>query len=129
MVKKLIELLSENEEAIATLRKAHPNLNSDVAAIRYALAYATLHESNSEDASDKVLQKLGELSRSQDVSNILLVSMMEGIKVSVLDRGDPLNSSNIKEANRSRERHLSKMERNIRHGGARDGNSSPHDQA
>jgi hypothetical protein len=129
MVKKLIELLPENEEAIATLRKVHPNLNSDVGAIRFALAYATLHESNSEDGVDKILQKLGELSHTQDVSNILLVSMMEGIKVSVLDRGDPLDSSNIKLANRSRERHLAKKERDLRHGGARDGNSSPHDQA
>jgi hypothetical protein len=129
MVKKLIELLPENEEAILKIKREHPNLRTDVAAIRFALSYTTLNAANKEENHADLLQKLGELSRDQAILNIMMVSLMNGIKVSVEDSGDPLDSESIKKASRSLKRHLDRIARDRRHGGARDGNRSPHDQA
>ena len=129
MVKKLIELLPENEEAIAKIKKEHPNLRTDVAAIRFALSYATLNAGSGEGNTADLLEKLGELSRNQSISNIMMVSLMNGIKVAVDDTGDPLESESMKKASRSLKRHLDRVTRDRRHGDARDGISSPHDQA
>jgi hypothetical protein len=55
--------------------------------------------------------------------------VMDIMKIPTITTPDPLKIDRMLVAERTLKKHINAAQRDIRHGGARDGNSSPHDQA
>ena len=116
--KKLVVLTDENQRDIETIRHDHPELVTDISAIRFALKQAATPEEKSATigaTQGAKNDRLTQIAKAQDLNMIMLASMLREMKISVPAAGDLLDDEEITAAEKMRHRHLDSLRRDKRH--------------
>ena len=116
--KKLVVLTDENQRDIETIRRDHPELVTDISAIRFALKHAaTLEEKSATIGATQAAKndRLTQIAKAQDLNTIMLASMLRVMKISVPAEGDLLDDTEITAAEKMRHGHLDSLRRDKRH--------------
>jgi hypothetical protein len=124
---KLVALSPDDEQAIADIRAAHPEFSSNTSAIRYALQlaqgqskYGGLRSTGIDGAQmpdnvSDLAKRQGYMAKAQDQTNIMLVTLLQGLKMPVPTEGDLLVDEEIEAAEKMRKRHMNSVVRQKRH--------------
>jgi uncharacterized protein YnzC (UPF0291/DUF896 family) len=116
--KKLVVLTDENQRDIEAIRRDHPELVTDISAIRFALKQAATPEEKSATigaTQGAKNDRLTQIAKAQDLNMIMLASMLREMKISVPAAGDLLDAEEITAAEKMRHRHLDSLRRDKRH--------------